>query len=124
MDPDKDNANPTVLDASQLPTRRRQKVVDEAEDGEAEAARHARREKSAIPGGTGLFDDLVTPYKRIDFTADPFASGGGLDNGDGDGDVVDDDHIGEDGTVDSIDELEIYGKLSSPLPTLFEMFPC
>lgn len=42
MDPDKDNANPTILNASDLPSRRGADVVKPREDG-----------------GTGLFDGLV-----------------------------------------------------------------
>lgn len=52
MDLDKDNANPTVLNASDLPSRRRESTVTRREDG-----------------GTGLFDDLIPPYNYL---SDPF----------------------------------------------------
>ncbi|KAI9728011.1 MAG: hypothetical protein M1828_005416 [Chrysothrix sp. TS-e1954] len=42
MDPDKDNANPTILNPSDLPTRRA-----------------TTTEKPRIDGGTGLFDSLI-----------------------------------------------------------------
>lgn len=52
MDIDKDNANPTILNASDLPTRRR---VNES--------------SSRDDGGSGLFDGLVPSYPYL---ADPF----------------------------------------------------
>lgn len=47
MDPDKDNANPTILNPSDLPSRRQAHVSKPRKDG-----------------GTGLFDGLVpsTPF--------------------------------------------------------------
>lgn len=52
MDPDKDNANPTILNASDLPSRRRETSVTKRADG-----------------GTGLFDGLVPAYSYLN---DPF----------------------------------------------------
>lgn len=49
---DKDNANPTILNASDLPSRRREAAVRRRDDG-----------------GTGLFDDLIPPYNYLN---DPF----------------------------------------------------
>lgn len=51
MDSDKDNANPTILNASDLPSRRPNSVVRPREDG-----------------GTGLFDGLL-PQSR--YMSDP-----------------------------------------------------
>lgn len=52
MELDKDNANPTILNPSDLPSRRRESSVKKREDG-----------------GTGLFDDLVPAYNYL---SDPF----------------------------------------------------
>jgi metal-sulfur cluster biosynthetic enzyme len=52
MDPDKDNANPTILNPSDLPSRRRESSTKKREDG-----------------GTGLFDDLIPMYTYLN---DPF----------------------------------------------------
>ena len=52
MDPDKDNANPTILNPSDLPSRRRESSAKKREDG-----------------GTGLFDDLIPVYTYLN---DPF----------------------------------------------------
>src|SRR5438105_4433956 len=52
MDPDKDNANPTILNPSDLPSRRQESPVKKREDG-----------------GTGLFDDLIPAYTYLN---DPF----------------------------------------------------
>jgi len=52
MDPDKDNANPTILNPSDLPSRRRESSAKKREDG-----------------GTGLFDDLISVYTYLN---DPF----------------------------------------------------
>jgi hypothetical protein len=49
---DKDNANPTILNASDLPSRHRESTVKKREDG-----------------GTGLFDDLIPQYTYL---SDPF----------------------------------------------------
>jgi metal-sulfur cluster biosynthetic enzyme len=52
MDLDKDNANPTILNASDLPSRRRESNVGKRDDG-----------------GSGLFDDLIPRYNYL---SDPF----------------------------------------------------
>lgn len=52
MDPDKENANPTILNPSDLPKRRRESTVKKRPDG-----------------GTGLFDNLVPAYG---YPYDPF----------------------------------------------------
>lgn len=52
MDDDKQNANPTILNASDLPSRRRESSAKKREDG-----------------GTGLFDDLIPAYTYLN---DPF----------------------------------------------------
>ena len=52
MELDKDNANPTILNPSDLPSRRRESLAKKREDG-----------------GTGLFDDLVPQYNYL---SDPF----------------------------------------------------
>jgi hypothetical protein len=49
---DKDNANPTILNPSDLPSRRNESAVKRRDDG-----------------GSGLFDDLVPRY---DYLSDPF----------------------------------------------------
>jgi hypothetical protein len=49
---DKDNANPTILNPSDLPSRRRDSAVKRRDDG-----------------GTGLFDDLIPRYNYL---SDPF----------------------------------------------------
>lgn len=54
MDPDKDNANPTILNASDLPSRRETDATQPRADG-----------------GTGLFDGLV-PLRS--YVEDPFES--------------------------------------------------
>jgi len=51
---DKDNANPTILNSSDLPSRRRDSSVKKRENG-----------------GTGLFDDLIPAYTYL---SDPFES--------------------------------------------------
>jgi len=57
MDPDKDNANPTILNASDLPSRRREVSV-----------------KKRADGGTGLFDDLVPAYSYLNDSFSQIAS--------------------------------------------------
>ncbi|KAK8181631.1 uncharacterized protein BKA78DRAFT_258260 [Phyllosticta capitalensis] len=52
MDPDKDNANPTILNPSDLPSRRRESTVK-------------KRERA----GVGLFDDLIPDHSYLN---DPF----------------------------------------------------
>jgi len=49
---DKDNANPTILNPSDLPSRRSEEAVKRRDDG-----------------GSGLFDDLVPRYNYL---SDPF----------------------------------------------------
>lgn len=49
---DKDNANPTILNASDLPSRRSEAAVKRRDDG-----------------GTGLFDSLIPRYSYL---SDPF----------------------------------------------------
>lgn len=52
MDLDKDNANPTILNPSDLPSRRRDSLAKRHNDG-----------------GTGLFDNLIPRYNYL---SDPF----------------------------------------------------
>ncbi|KAF2750914.1 hypothetical protein M011DRAFT_396203 [Sporormia fimetaria CBS 119925] len=52
MDIDKENANPTILNPSDLPSRRTDSSIKKREDG-----------------GTGLFDDLIPSYTYL---SDPF----------------------------------------------------
>jgi hypothetical protein len=52
MELDKDNANPTILNASDLPSRRSESNVKRRDDG-----------------GSGLFDDLIPRYNYL---SDPF----------------------------------------------------
>ena len=52
MDADKQNANPTILSLSDLPSRRRESNVKRRDDG-----------------GTGLFDNLIPQYSYLN---DPF----------------------------------------------------
>jgi hypothetical protein len=63
---DKDNANPTILNASDLPSRRSDATARRRDDG-----------------GTGLFDDLVPRYNYL---SDPFEEP--LSASDSDDDVV------------------------------------
>jgi hypothetical protein len=63
---DKDNANPTILNASDLPSRRSDATARRRDDG-----------------GTGLFDDLVPRYNYL---SDPFEAP--LSASDSDDDVV------------------------------------
>jgi metal-sulfur cluster biosynthetic enzyme len=71
MDADKQNANPTILNPSDLPSRRRASPVKRREDG-----------------GTGLFDGLIAPYNSLHDPFDLAAS-----PSDSDDDVVE--HIDE-----------------------------
>lgn len=68
MDVDKQNANPTILSLSDLPSRRRESNVKRRDDG-----------------GTGLFDDLIPQYSYLD---DPFEQP--LSSSDSDDDSVED----------------------------------
>lgn len=77
MDPDKDNANPTILNPSDLPSRRRESSVKKREGA-----------------GVGLFDDLIPAYSYLN---DPFDAPQSSDDSD-------------DGSVEDIDEQEIYGE--------------
>lgn len=52
MDLDKDNANPTILNPSDLPSRRHESNACKRDDG-----------------GSGLFDDLIPRYNYL---SDPF----------------------------------------------------
>lgn len=80
MEDDLQNVNPTILNASDLPTRRRESTVKQRKDG-----------------GTGLFDTVMPlysyPYNEFDSPETPSSSG--------DSD--------EDDTPEDIDEQEIYG---------------
>ncbi|KAF1997473.1 hypothetical protein P154DRAFT_280928 [Amniculicola lignicola CBS 123094] len=80
MEIDKDNANPTILNPSDLPSRRREPLAKQRDDG-----------------GSGLFDHLVPAYNYLN---DPFD--GPASSGDSD-----------DGSVEDIDEQEIYDLISS-----------
>jgi len=68
MDPDKDNANPTILNPSDLPSRRAQASLKKRDDG-----------------GTGLFDHLIPAYTYLH---DPFDTP--TSSSDEDDDVVED----------------------------------
>lgn len=57
MDPSKDNANPTILNPSDLPSRRQDAVVETRKDG-----------------GTGLFDGLVPAYSYLNDPFEPMSS--------------------------------------------------
>ena len=61
-----DNANPTILDASDLPSRRHESTFKKRDDG-----------------GTGLFSDLVPTYNYLN---DPFE--GPLSSSDSEDDVI------------------------------------
>jgi hypothetical protein len=68
MDPDKDNANPTILNPSDLPSRRAQASLKKRDDG-----------------GTGLFDHIIPAYTYLHDPFDTPAS-----SSDEDDDVVED----------------------------------
>ncbi|KAF2013416.1 hypothetical protein BU24DRAFT_350384 [Aaosphaeria arxii CBS 175.79] len=80
MEDDKQNANPTILNPSDLPSRHREAVAKKREDG-----------------GTGLFDDLIPAYNYLN---DPFEQSYSSSDSD-------------DGSVEDIDEQEIYDLISS-----------
>lgn len=96
-----DNENPTILNASDLPSRRRQPK---------------RTLSSALSGGgTGLLSNVAPAA----YTRDPFAFLGDLSTGSAsaghsysqqliDGDEYDGED--DDSIVDQVDEQEIYGK--------------
>ncbi|KNG47726.1 cytoplasmic protein required for cell viability [Stemphylium lycopersici] len=83
MELDKDNANPTILNPSDLPSRR--------SDSTAKKRDH---------GGTGLFDDLIPPYNYL---SDPFD----------DDSLSAADSQGSDDAPEDIDEQEIYDLIST-----------
>jgi len=85
---DKDNANPTILNPSDLPSRRSETTVKRRDNG-----------------STGLFDNLIPRYNYLD---DPFEGAASASESDSDHD--------DDVAVESIDEQEIYG--ASPLTCL------
>jgi metal-sulfur cluster biosynthetic enzyme len=82
MDADKDNANPTILNASDLPSRRREAAVTRRSDG-----------------GSGLFDNLVPRYNYL---SDPFDDAVSASDSDDD-DVVE--HIDEQEIYDLISTI-------------------
>jgi len=79
MDENLENANPTILNASDLPSRRRESVAKKRKDG-----------------GTGLFDQLVPAYG---YPYDPFAPPSSSSSSESSQD---------DDAVEEIDEQEIY----------------
>jgi len=87
MDMDKDNANPTILNASDLPSRR------------VEVSTRKR-----VDGGSGLFDELVPAYSYL---SDPFEAPLSSSS---------DSEVDEDDSAQEIDAQEIYGK-SEPCPS-------
>jgi hypothetical protein len=84
---DKDNANPTILNPSDLPSRRSETTVKRRDNG-----------------STGLFDDLIPRYNYLN---DPFEEAVSASGSDSDDDDV---------AVESIDEQEIYGAPPMCLP--------
>lgn len=80
MDASKDNVNPTILNASDLPSRRRESTTK-------------RREHGGGGGGGGLFDNLIPRYSYLSDPFDDIASASDSD----------------DDALESIDEQEIYG---------------
>lgn len=84
MEDDKDNANPTILNASDLPSRPRESATKQRKDG-----------------GTGLFDGLIPAYG---YPYDPFelpSSGSDLSSED------------ERDYVEAIDEQEVYDLIAT-----------
>ncbi|CAG5171795.1 uncharacterized protein ALTATR162_LOCUS7377 [Alternaria atra] len=65
MELDKDNANPTILNPSDLPSRRSESTVKRRDDG-----------------GTGLFDDLIPRYNYLSDPFDDSASASASDSDD------------------------------------------
>ncbi|CAN9316739.1 unnamed protein product [Alternaria alternata] len=65
MELDKDNANPTILNPSDLPSRRSESTVKRRDDG-----------------GTGLFDDLIPRYNYLSDPFDDSASASASDTDD------------------------------------------
>lgn len=89
MELDKDNANPTILNPSDLPSRRSDSTAKRRDDG-----------------GTGLLDDLTLRYSVL---SDPFD----------DAPVSASDSDDDDYAPEAIDEQEIYGTRTCPLPACF-----
>ncbi|CAN9348251.1 unnamed protein product [Alternaria alternata] len=65
MELDRDNANPTILNPSDLPSRRSESTVKRRDDG-----------------GTGLFDDLIPRYNYLSDPFDDSASASASDSDD------------------------------------------
>ena len=86
MDVDKQNVNPTILNASDLPSRRREAPARSRDDG-----------------GSGLFDTLIPRYNYLN---DPF------DHVDSSSDTASDEvSSGSDDDIpEYIDEQEVYGE--------------
>ncbi|KAF2277494.1 uncharacterized protein EI97DRAFT_374739 [Westerdykella ornata] len=84
MELDKDNANPTILNPSDLPSRRRESSVKKREDG-----------------GTGLFDALVPSYTYL---SDPFEPS--VSSCDSDDDSVED--------IDELEIYDLISSISDP----------
>ncbi|KAF2270741.1 cytoplasmic protein-like protein required for cell viability [Lojkania enalia] len=84
MDLDKDNANPTIINPSDLPCRRRECSVKKREDG-----------------STGLFDNLTPTYNYL---SDPFD--GPDSSGDSDDDSVED--------IDEQEIYDLISSISDP----------
>jgi len=84
MDPDKDNANPTILNPSDLPSRRQGDVVQARKDG-----------------GTGLFDGLIPAYSYLNDSYSYFNDSYETSSSSSDTDESD--------IVEEIDEQEVYG---------------
>ncbi|CBX95659.1 similar to cytoplasmic protein required for cell viability [Plenodomus lingam JN3] len=85
MELDKDNANPTILNPSDLPSRRREST--------------GRRQQS---GGAGFITDLIPRYSPF---SDPFDAPVSATDSDNDDD--------DDETSEAIDEQEIYDLIST-----------
>ncbi|KAK8162752.1 hypothetical protein IWX90DRAFT_251620 [Phyllosticta citrichinensis] len=84
MDPDKDNANPTILNPSDLPSRRRESTV-----------------KNREGAGVGLFDNLIPDYAHL---SDPFDQP--LSSSDSDDDSVQD--------IDEQEIYDLISSISDP----------
>jgi len=85
MDPDKDNANPIIINPSDLPTRRRQ-------------SENASSIKRRTDGGTGLFDALLPSSHGYDPFAAPLPADSDASSSEPE----------EDDVLEEIDEQEIY----------------
>ncbi|KAF2662970.1 hypothetical protein K491DRAFT_584694 [Lophiostoma macrostomum CBS 122681] len=84
MELDKDNANPTILNPSDLPSRRQESLVKKRDDG-----------------GSGLFDNLVPAYNYLN---DPFD--GPSSSSDSDYDVVE--------NIDEQEIYDLISSISDP----------